>query len=92
MDGRVFFQDRVLQRFGEIIVVSQENQPLGTEFEFSVSSGVEVFTQDRVQQLFVEQMKEVAIPVSQMTEHLVVVLERVFHDRFQRWLPSKLST
>ena len=80
-------------------IVSQERQPPGiakhmatTEFEFTVSSGVRVSTQDRVQQCFVEQMAEVSIPVPSVTEQLVVVSKIVFHDRIQRWLPSKLST
>ena len=35
---------------------------------------------------------QVPIPVPPMTEQLVVVPKIVFHDRIQRWLPSKLST
>ena len=93
-------QQRTFEQFADIPllmnVVSQESQPLRiakyrapTEFEFAVSSGVHVFSHVRVQQPLVEQMKEVDIPVSQMTEHWVVVPEVVFHDRIQRRLPSK---
>ena len=39
-----------------------------TDFGFAASSGVEVFSKD-----FLEQMREVAIPVSPMTEQLVVL-------------------
>ena len=52
----------------------------------------QTFSQDRVQHPFVEQVTEVAIPVSSMTEQLAIVPKMVFHDRIQGRLPSKLST